>query len=380
MRAAAGLSDARSAALDDAAPDAGGARGEASRGRPTAACDITIAVATRNRARLLPRALDSILRQAAEGVRYEAIVVDNGSTDGTRDVVGGIVARGQANLRYAFEPREGLAHARNLAISLARSPIVAFADDDQELGPGWLAAAHRALAENPDVDMVGGRTLPVWETPPPAWLLDREDRGPVSLVDGGDLPFRVNRRKWMCFGGGNFACRREALVRAGGYSPDYPRGQDREVQVRLMLSGSEGLYVPGMVMYHHVDGSRVTKAFSRRWFRTEGRMRAAYAFEELFLAPDGVFGPLPPEAPRILGVAPAIYRTLAREASRWARSAASGRREEAFRHERRLLYLWCYVRRRHELHAAAGRGTGVVRFLREVVELAAAKLTGRVPG
>jgi hypothetical protein len=234
--------------------------------------------------------------------------------------------------------------------------------------------AYRTLCENPQIDMVGGPVMPIWDTAPPTWIATREDKGPVSLVNGGDTPFRVSTRRWFCFGGGNFACRREALVRIGGYSPDYLRSQDREIQLRLMLQGSEGLYVPGMVMFHHIDGQRFTRSYYRRWSQTEGRMRAGYAFDEMFLAPDGVCRPLPSEAARLLGVSPAIYRRLLRELASCVREAVRGRRVSAFRHERQVRYLWSYIRRRHELHAAAGHSTGVVQLMRETVALAVATL------
>ena len=336
--------------------------------------DISVVIATANRAHLLPRALASLVAQKGGAVRYEIIVVDNGSTDRTRDVIERSIAEGYPGLRYAFEPRRGASHARNRGIELARSPIVAFMDDDQEAAPRWVAAAFSSLRDNVDIDMVGGPVLPIWDTTPPSWIATREDMGPMSLVDGGDAPFRVGRRRWFCFTGGNFACRRAALVRAGGYSTDYPRSQDREIELRLMLHGSEGLYVPDMVMFHHVDGRRLTRAHHRRWWRMEGRMRAGYAFEEMFLAPDGICGPLAPGAPRLLGVAPSIYRRLLARTAGWAREVLCGRPNLAFTHERQVLYLWSYLRRRHELHAAAGHRTGIRQLLREVTALTSATL------
>ena len=340
--------------------------------------DISVVMGTANRAHMLPGALTSLFAQNAGTLRYEVIVVDNASTDRTRDVIARTIDECGRELRYVFEPHRGVSHARNRGIELARSPIVAFMDDDQEAAPGWLAAAFSSLRDNPEVDMVGGPLLPIWDTAPPSWIATREDMGPMSLVNGGDAPFLVGRRRWFCFTGGNFACRRDALVRAGGYSTDYPRSQDREIQLRLMLHGSEGLYVPDMVMFHHVDGRRLTRTHHRRWWRTEGRMRAGYAFEEMFLAPDGICGPLAPGAARLVGVSPAIYRRLLAQTASWAREVLCGRPNLAFRHERRILYLWSYLRRRHELHAAAGHRTGVMQLLREIAALASARLRRRM--
>jgi hypothetical protein len=200
--------------------------------------------------------------------------------------------------------------------------------------------------------------LPKWQSPPPAWL-SPELRGPISFLDRGDEPCRITRRRWMVLGSGNMAIRRDVLKQVGGFSPHYPRSQDRELLVRLLLSGRSAMYVPEMFVYHYIDGRRLTKRHFRKWNRTEGRMRAGYAFEELFV--DGEMRPLAGNGRRWFGVAPFVVRALLNEVKAFATDTVCGRRNDAFRHELRVLYLWEYLHRRHELSSrpSPGASTGV---------------------
>ena len=131
---------------------------------------VTVIIATYNRAAMLPEALESVLTQEADGVRYEVIIVDNNSPDQTRAVVESYIARGHTNLRYLFEGQQGVAHARNTALAHARAPIVAFTDDDVRVAPGWVASIKRSLDEHPEVGLCGRKVLPRWSQEPPAWM------------------------------------------------------------------------------------------------------------------------------------------------------------------------------------------------------------------
>src|SRR5919202_1974563 len=87
--------------------------------------DISVVISTYNRCDMLPGAIESVLAQDAEGVHYELIIVDNNSTDRTREVVESLIARGEGSLRYVFEGKQGLSHARKAGIYAARVPITA---------------------------------------------------------------------------------------------------------------------------------------------------------------------------------------------------------------------------------------------------------------
>jgi glycosyltransferase involved in cell wall biosynthesis len=115
---------------------------------PEAAPRVSVIIATYNRSQLLGEALESLRAQTFTG--FEAIVVDDGSTDGTRDVVESFDDR----FRYVQQPNCGRSRARNRGLELARGRYVAFLDDDDLLRPNKLEIQVASLDGDPDVDWV----------------------------------------------------------------------------------------------------------------------------------------------------------------------------------------------------------------------------------
>ena len=316
---------------------------------------VSVVVAAFNRAESLRRLIDSLLRQDG-GVSFEIIVADNASIDTTPDVAAQFAAAGHC-VRYVHESRRGVSYARNAGAAVARGPILAFTDDDQHVAPTWISTIVKVLAEHPQVDAIGGRVLAEWEHPRPRWIT-AQLLGPVSLFDRGDCRLRLHRRQWMCLPGGNLAIRRTVFEALRGFSCEYLRSQDREFTVRLLLAGGTAMYVPELVVYHHLDASRLTKQRFREWNVCEGQMRAGYAFEELFTR-SGEIRPLPHDMPRLFGVSRFMYRRLATAIAAYAWALATGRHREVFFRELRMRYLWAYMGRRRELTRIDGAARAV---------------------
>jgi glycosyltransferase involved in cell wall biosynthesis len=94
---------------------------------------LSVVICTYNRAELLERALNSLLnspREASES--WELLVIDNNSTDMTKEVVSSYEAR------YILEPNQGIAYARNRGYMEAKGTYVAYIDDDAYVDSGWL--------------------------------------------------------------------------------------------------------------------------------------------------------------------------------------------------------------------------------------------------
>lgn len=313
---------------------------------------LSIVVATCNRPARLATLFDSFARLDAPAHPYEIIVVDNGPADTTRAEVERFAARTAIPVRYALEPRRGVSYARNTGADLASHPIVVFTDDDQEVAADWLVAIARAFREQPGVDVVAGSVQPLWSHVPADWIT-REWWGAAGLIDRGAQPFRVSRSRWMCLPGGNMAWRRSAFLALGGFSPQCPRSEDRELTARYLLTGREAWYAPDVRVYHHRDGAQLTKAFFRNWYRTEGDMRARFGGEELF-TPDGYLRPIAADAPKMLGVSRYVYRQWLDAVRACVVARLRGRPLDAFRHEARVVFLSSYLRRRIELTATSG--------------------------
>ncbi len=119
---------------------------------PTARARLSIILPTYNRAGFLPGALASIDRQTFAD--WELVVVDDGSTDDTRDVIDRARPTIARNVKYIRQENGGPAAARNNGIAHAEGDLVAFFDSDDLWHPAFLETCVAALDANPDVDWV----------------------------------------------------------------------------------------------------------------------------------------------------------------------------------------------------------------------------------
>jgi glycosyltransferase involved in cell wall biosynthesis len=314
--------------------------------------DVSVVISSYNRCHLLPRALESILGQRPSGVRHELIVVDNNSTDRTRAVVEEWMARAPGRLRYVFEPRQGVSYGRNAGIASSRAPVVAFTDDDVCVAPDWIERVHQAFERNPDVGFVGGKVVPEWEAPPPAWLT-REHWAPLALAHYGDEPFVCGPERPVCLLSANLAMRREVVERMGGFSPELQRVkdgigsmEDAELQHRLHRAGVPGLYLPEMVAVSPVEAERTRRAYHRRWHAGHGRFNARMRAPEFEAA-----------SWRLFDVPAHVFRQAA--AAGWVRCGVRGDVAGAFAHEVRLRFFGGFALRRWaDVRAGSRRASG----------------------
>ncbi|MHA1938302.1 MAG: glycosyltransferase [Candidatus Thorarchaeota archaeon] len=131
---------------------------------------ISVVVCTYNRVNLLADALHTLCNQTLDTSDYEVIVVDNNSTDDTREVVDEFCYR-FTNVRYCFEPQQGLSHARNRGWREAKGQYIAYTDDDCMMPEQWLEVAEEII-EQVSPDVFGGPYYAFHTTPKPRWFKD----------------------------------------------------------------------------------------------------------------------------------------------------------------------------------------------------------------
>jgi len=312
---------------------------------------LSVVLSTYNRGELLNDAVNSVLAQHnAITPPFEVIVVDNNSTDRTREIVQRLAAADD-RVRYLFEPRQGLSYARNAGLLVAQAPVVAFTDDDVRAQPDWVAAILRAFAEHPDADAVGGRVLPLWPAVPPPWLT-RDHWAPLALVDHGDALVPVTTDNPICLVGANLAVRRRVFDAIGAFATDLQRVkdgigslEDHEFLLRLVRSGRTGVYDPRIMVRAEIQPNRLARRYHRRWHSGHGHFHALLRSEHMERTGVGT----------LLGVPAHLYRQALGDAIGWVRSTAVGEPARAFHHEVRLRFFRGFFRtRRREFTARPG--------------------------
>ncbi|HZZ00171.1 MAG TPA: glycosyltransferase family A protein [Candidatus Baltobacteraceae bacterium] len=180
--------------------------------------DVSVVIATKDRARYLERALDSLARQQ-DAPPFEVVVVDNGSSDNTRHVVERANETSGISVRYEREPEPNRGKARNRAIAVANGDIVVFCDDDVQAPPHWIAAHASSHAEGEGA-VVNGPILNV-----------------TSYEDRPKPRFTNYSRAFLCTC--NASVPRRALAATGAFDETFNLygWEDTELGVRLREAG-----------------------------------------------------------------------------------------------------------------------------------------------
>jgi glycosyltransferase involved in cell wall biosynthesis len=242
---------------------------------------LTVAVPTRDRQAQALEAVEAIAPQLEP--EDELIVVDNGSEDGTAEALTAFFADRLRAGRVAVEPEGGISVARNRALAEARREVVCFVDDDVRVEAGWLAALRRSWAgSGPKVACIGGPMRPDWGAPRPPWLADYL-LYVISILDLGRERRRLDQTPGRGYvWGGNLSVRVAAAREAGGFDPERgirpeapsDRGEEEELQRRLVRAGHEVWYEPEAVTCHLIPAERLTENFFAAAFRARGRAEA----------------------------------------------------------------------------------------------------------
>jgi glucosyl-dolichyl phosphate glucuronosyltransferase len=279
---------------------------------------ITVIICTFNRCATLAKALDSIASQVLpESVGWEVLVVDNNSTDQTREIIEDFCRRYPNRFRHIFEPQQGLSRARNAGIREAQGDIVAFTDDDVIAEPCWLQNLTGSLHDR-NWAGAGGRILPPPDFDPPEWLTPCGALLP--LFDLGERACDMNEPPY----GANMAFRKSMFEKYGNFRVDLGRcggsllmGEDVEFGNRLLSAGERLYYEPSAVVEHPVAKDRLSKKHLRAWWMDFGRTR---------IIERGVRPPILGIPRRFLSLVSLVFRLLPLRVIRWLFSLNMQRR------------------------------------------------------
>lgn len=237
---------------------------------------FTVAICTWNRATLLPRVLERLAQVRDPPGTWEVVVVNNNCTDDTERILDTFA--GRLPLRRAFEPRQGLSHARNTAAVQARGDYVVWTDDDALVEAGWLVAYARAAEQHPDASVFGGPVRPCFEGTPPPWLSAawRDIGAAFAARDLGDEPFELDNRGELPYGA-NFVVRTREQ-RLFPYDPALGRclaggalGEETAVIREILAAGGTGWWVPDASVEHWIPKKRQTVRYLRSYYALQGR-------------------------------------------------------------------------------------------------------------
>ena len=232
---------------------------------------ISVVVCTYNRADLLAGVLQTLCEQTIDGSEYEIIVVDNNSSDDTRFVVEEFCRR-YRNIRYCFEPNQGLSHARNRGWREAHGEYVAYIDDDCKAPEEWLMVA-REVIDQVSPGVFGGPYYPFYAIPKARWFKDS-----YGSHEEGNEARVLGQNRYLS--GGNIFFRRTLLESLGGFDPRFgmsgqkiAHGEETALQrlVRTVMPDQPIYYDPRLYVYHLVPARKMSIGYIVRRCFASGR-------------------------------------------------------------------------------------------------------------
>jgi glycosyltransferase involved in cell wall biosynthesis len=231
---------------------------------------ISAIICTHNRDTYLGAAIDSLLMQEfAAG--FEVVVVDNNSSDRTREVVEQRLSN--PKMKYVFEPILGLSVARNTGAKESRGEIIAYLDDDAVACDRWLQILYSAYENNSKIAIAGGKVTLLWPQgiQQPQWLSPGLASN-LGAYDLGDTIVYIEQ-PGLTPRGLNYSIRRSFLNEIGGFDPHLGRvgknllsNEELQMTEFALQRGWQVAYLPDALVAHNVAPERL----NRSWFLNRG--------------------------------------------------------------------------------------------------------------
>ncbi len=214
---------------------------------------VSVIIPTYNRANYIKRTIESVIEQHYRPI--ELIVVDDGSTDLTKDVVSDLNKRcwddAEISLHYLFQKRSGAAAARNKAFCISRGEFIQVIDSDDLLSANKLKNQVTALGNNPDFCVAYGN----WKIHCDRYGLMKY--GPLRQkkpVESEDSMLRgYLSAEWFC-PIHSYLFRREVIAHTGFFDERLLRRQDTDYLIRVLLNRHRFLYVKRATAYYTRHG------------------------------------------------------------------------------------------------------------------------------
>ena len=233
---------------------------------------IAAIICTHNRDSYLGAAIDSLLQQESDN--YEILVIDNASSDRTREVVESRL--GAPRLKYYYEPVLGLSVARNRGAEETNAPILAYLDDDAEASPQWLKVITQAYQENEKLAIAGGKVTLIWPEgiTPPKWI-SPDMAGGLGAYDLGEEVVYIDNPN-LTPRGLNYSLRRTFLEEIGGFDPNLGRvgknllsNEELYMTELALKKGWQVAYLPDALVAHNVAPERTKPGWflRRSWWQ-----------------------------------------------------------------------------------------------------------------
>lgn len=243
--------------------------------------DITVAVCTYNRQALLRNALDSLIEQKTEDrFNYEIVVIDDGSTDDTKNVVAEIAQKSSVPVRYFYETGVGIARARNKSTYEARGQWIAFFDDDQLAEANWLIELFKTAQQTDSLCIGGARLLRL--SSQPSNHLHRICRAFLGEMIVNKVEQKRDRKFFPDTG--NTLVHRTVFDTVGGFDESMLwGGSDLDFFRKVRMAGFDVWQTPGAVVYHVITPYRLEKDYLTTIAQRSGVNLALTDYRELGL-------------------------------------------------------------------------------------------------
>jgi glycosyltransferase involved in cell wall biosynthesis len=231
---------------------------------------LSIVICSYNRASYISDALDSLYTQTAGLNIFEAIIVDNNSTDNTAEVFSQWrAAHTNGSFTYITETNQGASFARNTGAAVAKGQWLCFMDDDAVATPNYVENILKHIETKPAAIGFGGRIIPKYIPAEPKWmsyyvssLVGNFDYAPTACAfENGKYPLESN-----------MIVRKEIYDTIGGFNTALPGvvgtlrigGEGKELFYKILALGHTIYYDPAICVHHVVEVKKLTSEYMYR--------------------------------------------------------------------------------------------------------------------